>query len=92
MCLKLLRDVSLFKVSFHLQFFLWFSLVFDFQIDVYLAMKELLQKSNQFGGQICQNFQLLAINYLLQGIEAVNNHFKSVERKENLKNKGKRMK
>ena len=60
-------------------------------MDIYLSMKELLQKSSQYGGQVCQNFQLLAIYYLTQGMAAIDKHQKSIERKDTLKSKGRKV-
>ena len=55
-------------------------------------MKELLQKSSQFGGQVCQNFQLLALYYLTQGLDAIDRHLQTIEsKKETLKSKGKKV-
>ena len=61
------------------------------QIDIYNAMKNLLQKSIQFGGQVCRNYQLFALYYLTQGLEATYKVVKSTEKKEGSKLKVKKV-
>lgn len=44
-------------------------------------MKDLLEKSNQFGGQVSRNFKLIALYYVSQGMRAIDKQLQGNEKK-----------